>query len=391
MIKSDELRALLDAESGPAVSVYLPTHVAGREIRQDPIRFRNLIDRAAERLTSLGMRQPEVEAFLGEARSLAADEEFWRHQDRGLAVFVGPGLLRTLKLPFEPNEESVVSAHTFHLTPLLSLFRQEHRFFVLTATANDVRLFRATQDAMEEVQGVNIPRSVAVVAEETDYQQTAHQSPVARTRAGTPGGIAKAQNFGEAPEELRKTELIEWLHRVVSRVETYLSGQYGAPLVIVAEPELRGHLRTMLRDKADLAGDDGVNVNPAAFDEAELHRRAWAVVEPEFASVTIDRDMDRLNALLGEGASRATLKPEEIVTAAREGRVDTLFIAEDEHLWGRFDEEAWQVVWHGTPTKDDDDLMDYAALMTLRTGGHTYLLPKRGLPRSGIMAAILRY
>ncbi|HEY0524517.1 MAG TPA: hypothetical protein VGD08_14080 [Stellaceae bacterium] len=387
MIKSDELRALLDAESGPAVSVYLPTHVAGREIRQDPIRFHNLIDRAAERLTSLGMRRPEVEAFLGEARSLAADEEFWRHQDRGLAVFVAPGLLRTLKLPFEPNEESVVSRH-FHVTPLLPLFQEDHRFFVLAASAGNVRLFEASQHAMNEVKDIDLPSSVAAITGETEYENTRHMAPVARTRAGTPGGVVKTHNFGETPEEQRKAQLVEYLNRVAARVEDYLSGR-RAPVVIAAEPEVKGHLGAIIKDKLDLAGK-GVEMNPDAFGPEEIHRRAWALVQPEFAE-TWHRDMDRLNALIGEATGRATLKPEEIVKAAREGRIDTLFIADGEHLWGRFDEDGDKVIAHGSQTEDDDDLIDVAALLTLRTGGNTYVLPKQELPRSGIMAAILRY
>ena len=48
---------------------------------------------AAERL-AVRWRRPEVEDFLGPAESLVGDEEFWRHQQQGLAVFLAPSLSR---------------------------------------------------------------------------------------------------------------------------------------------------------------------------------------------------------------------------------------------------------------------------------------------------------
>ena len=71
MITTDDLRALMSVELGPAVSLFMPTHVAGREIRQDPIRLRKLIEDAARQLTAAGQRRPEAEALLAPAARLA--------------------------------------------------------------------------------------------------------------------------------------------------------------------------------------------------------------------------------------------------------------------------------------------------------------------------------
>jgi len=60
MIDNEGLRALLRSEHEHAVSIFLPTHVAGREIRQDPIRCRVLLDDAAARLLRAGVRRPEI-------------------------------------------------------------------------------------------------------------------------------------------------------------------------------------------------------------------------------------------------------------------------------------------------------------------------------------------
>jgi hypothetical protein len=109
--------AAMDAR--PAVSIYLPTHIAGREIRQDPIRLKNLLSSAADRLAAT-WRRPEIEDFLGPAESLVGDEEFWRHQQQGLAAFLAPGFNRIHKLPIPVPEESFLGDH-FHIKTLLPL------------------------------------------------------------------------------------------------------------------------------------------------------------------------------------------------------------------------------------------------------------------------------
>ena len=97
---------------------------------------------------------------------------------------------------------------------------------------------------------------------------------------------------------------------------------------------------------------------------------------------------DRLNALLPAG--KATTKPEEVVKAALcTGR--HAVPGGDDHLWGWFDEPEDRVVAHGSAAEGDIDLLDFAALMTLRQGGSVMLVSREALPPPGVSAAILRY
>lgn len=43
------------------------------------------------------------------------------------------------------------------------------------------------------------------------------------------------------------------------------------------------------------------------------------------------------------------------------------------------------------PASDDEDLLNYAAVHTLKTGGEVGVVPKEKMPRGGVAAAILRY
>ena len=79
----DEIVALAGAGAGQRASLYLPTHAAGRDVAQDPIRFRGLIRRATEEI--------DDPAMLDAVRELADDPEFWAHNSSGLGVLAGVG------------------------------------------------------------------------------------------------------------------------------------------------------------------------------------------------------------------------------------------------------------------------------------------------------------
>jgi Bacterial archaeo-eukaryotic release factor family 3 len=378
MFSRSDLDELVASEAQPAASLYLPTHVAGREIRQDPIRLKNLLASAEARLAGLH-RKPEIDALLAPAEVLVGDEDFWRHQTLGLALFLAPGFYRVHKLPISIPEEIVLGGH-FYIKPLLPLLEDAGPFWLLSISAKHTRAYRGSRWSFTEDAAVDLPQGVGKIRGMTDYEETQSASPVGRR-----GTLAHAQSFGEAPDELRKNELLEFLHRVASAFEPHLKGN-PAPVILAAHPEIQGNFREVAGWKEIIP--EGLSENPDAFARDELHRRAYALVEPKVAEARAAA-LDRLNALLATG--RATTKPEEIVKAARYARVDTLFLTGDDHLWGAFDEAEERIVAHGSPAEGDIDLLDYAALMALRQGGSVTLVERTALPPPGLSAAILRY
>jgi hypothetical protein len=382
MFLRNDLDELLACDSTPAVSIYLPTHQAGREIRQDEIRLRNLLSAAAKRLGS-ERRGPEIIELLDPAQRLVGDESFWRYQDRGLAIFLAPDFERVHKLPLEVAEELAVGDR-FHIRPLLPLVDPAAWFWVLTVTEGRSRLYQGSRWSFDEFP-VELPQGTAELRDETVYEEAYNAAPTGRQR-GAPG-LAKAQSFGQAPDELHKDQLIELLHRVAAAVEPVVKGQ-SAPVILAAQPEVHGHLREFLRLKELLP--EGVLENPDAMAPDDLHHKAWRLLEPRLEKSRADA-LGRLNALLGTGDARVTTNPEEIVKSARYGRIEQLFLGHGEPLWGRFIEAKGRIEAHANPAEDDEDLFDYAAQMTLRQGGAVTLVDRAQLPPSGSAAAILRY
>jgi hypothetical protein len=384
MFLRHELDDLLACEAEPAVSLYLSTHTAGREIRQDPIRLRQLLGQAAERLAE-SRRPAEIEELLAPARRLLDGDEFWRHQEQGLAIFLGPDFARIHKLPIEVAEELTVAAH-FRIRPLLALVESDQAFWLLSISAGHTRLFQGSRWTFAEITGLELPQGVEEIYRESDLEEDFKARPTARPQRGVPTAMAKSQAL-ETPEDVRKAQLIELLHRIAARVEPALKRQ-PAPIVLAAQPENQGNFRDFAPWKELL--QQGILSNPDAMPLGELHRKAWALVAPDAEKRRAD-EVGRLKALIASGEGKASSKPEEIVKAAHYARIDRLFLSDSALLWGRFDPAEERIVVHGEPIAGDSDLFDYAALMTLRQGGAVSLVERSDLPPDGPAAAILRY
>ena len=385
MFVRSDLDELVGCDKRPAVSIYMPTHSAGREVRQDAIRLRNLLSIATKRLAA-EHRPPEIAELLDPARRLVDDEEFWRYQACGLGVFLAPGFHRVHKLPVDVAEELFVGAH-FCIRPLLPMIDSAGRFWVLTVSAGRTRLYQGTRWGFDEFPGIELPQGVQEIYDETVFQEGFKAGPTGRPQRGAPTAMAKSQAT-ETPEDVRKAELLELLRRIKAAVEPAIKSQ-PAPIVLAAHPEIHGHFRDIAKWKELLP--EGIQENPDAMAPEELHRKACALMTPREEKDRSDA-LGRLGSMLGTGNNgRATTIPEEIVRAARYGRVDRLFLAGGDPLWGWFDERHDRIVAHRDPAPGDDDLLDYAAVMTLRQGGNVTVVDRTQLPPTGPAAAILRY
>ena len=98
VLSIDELKALVETAQSPCVSIYMPAQKAGPEVRQNPIRFKNLIREAENRLEAMGMEGGEAAEFLKSAHELDT-VEFWENQDRGLVILLSSGEFRYYQLP----------------------------------------------------------------------------------------------------------------------------------------------------------------------------------------------------------------------------------------------------------------------------------------------------
>ena len=117
----EQLKFLLEKRQGFCVSVFLPAHRAGPETRQDPIRLKNLIKEAENRLIASGQKATKAREMLAPARQLAQRGGFWRQQQDGLALFLSNGLFHYFRVPLR-FQKLVSVSESFEVSPLMPLF-----------------------------------------------------------------------------------------------------------------------------------------------------------------------------------------------------------------------------------------------------------------------------
>ena len=376
----NELKVLMDRHPGWCLSLYMPTHRAGRDTEQDPIRFSNLLRQAEERLLAKGMRSPEVRELLRPAQELAGEPGFWRHQSDGLAVFLASDVFRSYRVPL-PLEELVVIANRFHFKPLLPLFANDGHFYILALSQNQVRLLEGTRHTVDEVDVESLPQSLvdALGYERFEKQLQFHTG----TSAGSGGRTAMFH--GHDADDDAKARVVRWLHKVDDELPGVLTG--GQSPVVLAGVDYLFPLYREANTYPHLV-EEGIPGNPEELSPAELHARAWPLVEPIFSAAE-DEAIGEYNRFKGTG--RTTADVQEAVLAAHQGRVDTLFVPVGVQVWGVADPSTNSVHVHQDPEAGDEDLLDLAAIESILKGGTVYAVEPEKVPDQAILAAVFRY
>ena len=374
VLSRDDLELLVRQPRWPCVSLYMPAHRSGRETQQDPVRLKNLIRRAEERLVAAEIRRRDASEVLRPARELLEDEAFWQHQSEGLALFLRAGWSKWYRLPLG-FEEMIVVSDRFHVSPLLPLLTGDGRFFVLALSENEARLLAGTRSV---VHVVNVPGMPAGVRDALRYDDPQKEVGSHAAERGGPGArvVVHGQGIGA---EVQKERLGRYLHAVDSAVRRSLREQQ-APLVLAGV----GYVRAMYRDINTYPRllDAGISGSPDRTSSEELHARAWALVEPVF-----ERDRDVAAAACGEalGTGRASASLEEVLTAAEAGRIDVLFVPTGTHASA------------GVSSTDEEhelgggDPIEQAVVGTILNAGTVYAVPDHEMPDRAPVAALFRY
>lgn len=377
-----EIKSLVDYQNSPCISIYFPTHPAGPEIRQDPIRHKNALSEVEDKLTEMGWEAEEIKKLLKPAQALDY-QEFWQYQGKGLSIFIAPNFFQYYTLPITV-EELVVVGDCFQVKPLMPLLTNNGIFYLLALSQNQVKLFQGSHYSISEISVDSIPHSLAEALKYDDPETDV----LAHT--GNPGAAAgqtsilQSQNVGFEDHNSQ-------IKRFCQQIDKGLKDQFeneNIPLVL-AGVEFVTSIYKEANSMPNLM-DEVIEGNPENISPDELHQEAWKIVEPYFHQ-SQERANTEYKELTGNAPEKVSHDLKEIVKAAYFQRIDTLFIAADQQQWGQFNPEENTVDLHSQPQPEDDDLLNLAALQTFLNGGTVYVTEPKEVPAEAVAAAIFRY
>ena len=382
LLNREELEFLAQSRHRWCVSVFLPTHRAGKETLQDSVRFKNLLKEAESELLAGGVPKMKARELLAAARQLEGRASFWRQQSDGLALFLAPGFFQYFRLPLHFQELALLAEH-FEIKPLLPLFTVGGRFYLLSLSQKQVRVFEGTQYGLRELDLQGIPRGIqeTLKYDVREAQQQVHSGTGAPGAQGRRGAVFHGQAVGV---DDAKERILQYFLQIDKGLRL-LNGQH-APLILAGVKELFPIYRRA--NSYDHLLEDGVEGNPDLLSLDQLHRAALDTLERNSQRLR-NQAAARYDHLAGSG--RASNDLEEILRSVYQGRVAFALLSAGNERWGSFHPENGSLTTHESRQPGDEDLLNTVAIETVLHRGSLYAFPPQEMPGRSPVAAVFRY
>jgi hypothetical protein len=246
------------------------------------------------------------------------------------------------------------------------LFADDGTFAILALSRNEVRLFEGSRHAVREVDMKHLPESMSSALK---IRQRPNLSP-----SGPLQG-----------EEGQKELYRQFFHQVDRAIQPWLAAN-RAPLVLAGVDSLwpiyrkASHYRRIV--------DEGIPGSPEGMRADELHEQAWPLVQARFAAPR-KAALAKYESLAGTGMTANNLP--EILNAALDGRVESLFVNWNADVFGRYDRSTRTTTVLTNDEPGAIDLTTRAARLAHATGAAVYSGLPPHVPADGPVTAIFRY
>jgi len=383
MITKKKVLELSEIHSEFCVSIFIPTHRAGKETisGKDALNLKNQLKDIKLKLGQQGMSVQDIEKFVKPINDLINDSEFWRHQSDGLVIFLSDNLYEKYTVPVYFEEFNYLS-NEFYLKPLMPLFNGDGLFYLLTLKMDDVKFYEGTRHSITEIVVNDLIPSQLEDSVGYDYEQKSLQF---RSQQGNKGQ-GMFHGHGDSESEL-KNELVRYFREIDKGLMTILHDDQKPPLVVCCldyhfpiYQEVNSYQNLFLQY---------ISGNPADKDIFLLHEEAWELLQPYF-SKTRQEKLDQFSKFIGTGRTSSDIN--EILPAAFEGNVDTLFLENRADIFGIYNPSTQEINIQDTHQIPNISLMNLVAMKVLIKGGTVYLFEKEDKPDvSTKISALFRY
>ncbi|MEN6384046.1 MAG: hypothetical protein ABFD79_02500 [Phycisphaerales bacterium] len=375
----DTLKKFVENNIYPSISFYLPTHIHGEEARQDPIRLKNLITECRDVLKK-SYPQERAAEILKPASDLVRDAIFWQHQSNGLAMFITPDFSEHVQLSIKPDTSLYVGS-LFRVLPLIEAYIDNGIFYLLVLSQHIVKLFEANHYTKTEIELPNTPRNI----EELLRFDIAEENISARSLP--PGSISGkgAMYYGSADLKLSKRNIERYVQIIATAVDKKLINK-SAPLIIAAVEYEQSMFR--MHSTYPYLISKGMYGNPDQIKTDSLHNEAWDILADY-----IKKNQEKYITLYNDfsNTDKTSCDLNEIMKSAYMGRIDTLFVDMNKRKYGIFDTHLLTTEIHEQQELADEDLLNWAAIYTLKKEGRVFPLNKNLTNKNQPVAAIFRY
>lgn len=349
----NEIIELASKKFKNCVSIYIPTHQKGHEVKEgyDKINLKNQIKEAEQQLIRKGLLENEIKELLKPVYNLLEDSNFWSNQEQGLAIFVGDNFFKTIFLPYEVEPHTVVNER-MHVKELIKDIEDNDKmYYILRLSQHQPAAFMVSNGGVSPI-ACDIPQDISEITKFYEVEKEVQGRPYT--------GNATHAN---APIEDREKEFVlEFFRKIDEAIRPAINtgGSY-VPLVLVGDERMHAIYEEANTYPNLIAHQFTKNADN--LSEKEIFEAVNPTISLRF-SEDRNKKMQQYNSKTKPTVSEIA----DVVEAAYEGRVDTLFVGNG-HRWGEFDKENYKV----RTNQGNACLYNEAAFYTLKNGGKVFV------------------
>jgi len=376
----EKLSAITDSH---CVSIYLPMYKKGKELNEGlgQSNLKTCLKKVHSDLIENGYNETMINTYLSPINNLVNDLSLWRNPSDGLVIFLDRiNGIKYYKLPLSFEIKTYVADH-FYLIPLLPLFHNDGIYYLLNLSRDHIKLYEGSRTYFQDIPIEKIAPTQLEEVVGYDFEQKMLQYRTGQMMH--PAGSFHGQ--GEGKEDQKK-ELVSFFRKINQGVTKILSNKYN-PLILACTDELFPIYKKVNSHhnlwNTNLSGD------PEFKGKNELHKESWRLIQQYFETPKREK-LENFKAKFQ--TTKTSNQLSEIIPAAINGKIDTLFIQKNKDVFGTYYSAKGCLILDDRKEKGNLSLLNMAAINTFLQGGNVYFLEKEEMPvKNMIMNALFRF
>ena len=353
-----------------SVSIYVPMYKSGKEQNEHlaQANLKGCINEVHRGLEKYALGEEEINNYLKPVTDLMTDVEVWRNPSDGLAVFLNKDGLNYYLFPIDFETRTYIADH-FYLKPLLPVYHDDGTYYLLELSEDYVKLYKCSRYKCKDLYIEDFAPDQLEKAVGFDYKDKMLQF---RSGQAT-HGAGSFHGHGEGKDD-HYDEMIAFFRGIDKGINELISDR-KAPLVLACSAPL--HSRYKEANSYPNLYEKFLGGDPEYRDKKKMHQLSWDLMQEYF----MQTKKDKLN-LFTElyHTPKISYNPSEIIPAALQGKIDTLFVRKGTDIFGIYDQENNKVRFDDVKKLTNVSLINFAAMHTFMQKGLVYELEPNDMP-----------
>lgn len=363
----------------PMVSIYQETSRQLSNNKRDVMVFKDLIKGVETSLKEKYVTK-DIKRLISMLDNIMKESTFWSHSLEGIALFATLDECIIYRLE-RPIKTFAAVADSFHLKPLIEYHQFVKTFEILDIDGQSFQILEGTPYHLNKIE---LDDDVKTTMEEIlgDMRTKSYLT------HGTYGGSSNKSVYhghGGKSDEI-EIDLEKFFRRVDAFVTEKVSKVSKLPMILLAPAEHHALFMSItnnsfLENKAIAGtyksiGQDGLIEHITSHADQLFKAKKDQLIEQYQTFRSADKGSSQLI---------------EIIIAAIDKRIETLFIEKNRIISGKIDVINKTMNTEALSNPDIDDILDDLGQLVLEKGGEVFIVSKESMPTDSGVAAIYRY